>query len=435
MDDLSHKRVAKIAIPIVLANVTLPILGAVDTGVVGQLGQAAPIGAVGLGSIALTAIYWIFGFLRMGTVGLASQAIGAGDKAELAALLSRAVLLGLAAGMAIIVLQSFLINGAFWLSPGTAEVEGLARDYMRIRVMSAPAAIALFGITGWLIARERSGAVLVLQLWINGLNISLDLLFVLQMEWGVSGVAWATFVAEWSGLALGLFMCRGVLKTPAWHDATRIFDRVILKRMATVNLDIMIRSALLQAIFVSFLFIGAGFGDVTLAANQILLQFIFVTSYAMDGATAAVEVLVGQAIGAKNRKALRRSVFLSGQWAAFIVVICGIGFAIFGGTIADIMSTSEAVRAAFRIYLPYIILAPFVGWVAWLMDGIFIGATRTKDMRNMMVLSSLIYLGAILILVPYYGNHGLWAALLISFVARGITLSLRYPALERSAEG
>ncbi len=434
MDDLGHKRIAKIAIPIVLANVTVPILGAVDTGVVGQLGQAAPIGAVGLGAISLTAIYWIFGFLRMGTVGLASQAIGAGDKAELSALLSRVIFLGFSAGLFLIVTQSFLINGAFWLSPGSTEVESLAENYIRIRVLSAPAAIALFGITGWLVARERTGAVLALQLWINGLNIVLDLLFVLQLNWGVDGVAWATFIAEWSGFMLGIFLCRDVLKMPGWHNAARIFDRVTLRRMAAVNVDILIRSALLQAVFVSFLFIGAGFGDVTLAANQILLQFVFVTSYAMDGATAAVEVLVGRAVGAKNRVALRRSVILTGQWAAIIVVVCGVSFGLFGSAIADIMTTSEAVRAAFRTYLPYIILAPLVGWVAWLMDGIFIGATRTKDMRNMMVLSSLVYLAAILILVPQYQNHGLWVALLISFIARGITLSLRYPALERSAE-
>lgn len=435
MGDLSHKRVAKIAIPIVLANVTLPILGAVDTGVVGQLGQAAPIGAVGLGAIALTGIYWIFGFLRMGTVGLASQAIGAGDTAELAALFSRVVLIGISAGLGLILMQSALFWGVFWLSPATNEVEALARDYMRIRILSAPAAIALYGITGWLLARERTRAVLGLQLWVNGLNIGLDFLFVLHLDAGVSGVAWATFTAEWSGLMLGLFLCRDVLKTPAWHDAARIFDRVILRRMTMVNFDILVRSALLQAIFISFMFLGAGFGDVTLAANQILLQFIFVTSYAMDGATSAVEVLVGQAIGAKNRGDLRRSVILSGQWAVIIVVVLALCFGLFGGIFGDIMTTSQAVRDALRIYLPWMVLAPLVGGAAWLLDGIFIGATQSRDMRNMMLISAAIYLGAVLTLPAVFGNHGLWAALLISFMARGVTLGWKYPALARMAGG
>ncbi|MCP5036241.1 MAG: MATE family efflux transporter [Rhodobacteraceae bacterium] len=433
MDDLTHKRVAKIAIPIVLANASVPILGAVDTGVVGQMGSAVPIGAVGLGAITLTAIYWIFGFLRMGTVGLTSQAIGAGDKAETVALLSRAIVIGLGAGLCIIALQGLLFRGAFYLSPGSDEVEALAREYMRIRVMSAPAAIALYGVTGWLLARERTVAVLALQLGMNGLNVVLDFYLVMQLEWGVAGVAWATFAAEWSALFLGLYLCRDVFKNPAWHDAARVFDRVILKRMAMVNFDILIRSALLQAIFVSFLFLGAGFDDVTLAANQILLQFLFVTSYAMDGSTSAVETLVGQAMGARNRPALRRAVVLTSQWAAGIVVLLALGFAVFGGWIGDVMTNATDVRAALRVYLPYMVLAPLVGAAAWLFDGIFIGATRTKDMRNMMIISAVVYLVAILTLVPVFGNHGLWAALLISFIMRGVTLGLRYPALERSA--
>ena len=432
MEHISHRRIARIAIPVIVANASLPILGAVDTGVVGQLGQAVPIGAVGLGSIILTAIYWVFGFLRMGTVGLTSQAIGAGDKAETAALLSRAVLLGLVAGAAIFVAQPLIFNGAFWVSPGSAAVEGLARDYMEIRVMSAPAAIALYGISGWLLARERTLAVLALQLGMNGVNIVLDIVFVLYLDWGVSGVAWATFIAEWGALALGLFLCRDVLRHPAWHDAARIFDRVILRRMALVNLDILIRSALLQGIFLSFMFLGAGFDDVTLAANQILLQFLFLTSYAMDGATSAVETLVGQALGARDAAALRRAVLLTGFWAGCIVVVLALVFWLFGGLIGDIMTTAPDVRTAMRLYLPYMVLAPLLGGAAWLFDGVFIGATRTRDMRNMMVVSALIYAGAVLVLVPWLGNHGLWLALLISFIARGVTLGLKYPGLERS---
>ena len=198
---LSHKRVLGVAIPIVLANVTIPILGAVDTAVVGQMGLAAPIGAVGIGAIIISAIYWLFGFLRMGTTGLTAQAIGSNDQAETSALLVRGVIIGLVAGLILIITQVPLFSGALGLAPASIEVESLAQEYLKIRVYSAPAAIAIFGITGWLIAKERTRAVLVLLLLVNTVNITLDFVFVLKLGWGVEGVAFATFIAEWLGLA------------------------------------------------------------------------------------------------------------------------------------------------------------------------------------------------------------------------------------------
>ena len=271
---LTHVRVLRIALPIVLSNATVPILGLVDTGVVGQMGLAAPIAAVGLGAVILTALYWVFGFLRMGTTGLASQALGRGDRGEVAALLTRALLIAGAAGLLVVALQRPLFAGAFALAPAPGEVEALARDYMAIRVWSSPALIALYGVTGWLIAQERTLAVLAIQLWMNGLNVALDLLFVLSLGWGVEGVAIATFLAEWSGLALGLWLCRDAFATPAWRERARVLDPARLRRMASVNGDILLRSAFLQAAFVSFTFLGSGLGGVTLAANTILLQFL-----------------------------------------------------------------------------------------------------------------------------------------------------------------
>jgi len=431
---ITHGRVARIAFPIVLSNATVPILGVVDTGVVGQLGEAAPIGAVGVGAIILTAIYWIFGFLRMGTTGLTSQAQGAGRTGEVAAMLTRALMIGLSAGVVIIALQWPLFWGAFRVSPASAEVEGLARDYMGIRVWSAPAMIALYGITGWLVALERTGAVLMLQVWMNGLNIVLDLWFVLGLGWGVEGVALATFLAEWSGLALGFWLCRDAFRVPAWRDWPRVFDAQALANMAAVNRDILLRSLMVQAIFVSFLLLGGHFGDVTLAANQVLMQFLSVTAYAMDGFAFAAEALVGQAMGARDRPRLRRAAIVSSQWAFGSNLLLALGFALAGGMIIDIMTTAPEVRAEARIYLGYMVAAPILGLAAWLLDGIFIGATRAADMRNMMAVSLLVYALAALALVPVMGNHGLWIALLISFVARGVTLGLRYPALERGAE-
>lgn len=432
---LTYARVFNIAYPIVLSNATVPILGVVDTGVIGQMGQAAPIGAVGIGAIILSAVYWMFGFLRMGTVGFASQARGAGDQAEVDAVLTRALLIGIAGGAALILLQIPIFWGAFAAAPASEEVETLARDYMAIRIWSSPAAIGVYAVTGWLIAAERTRAVLATQLWMNGLNIALNFYFVLGLGWGVEGVAFATFLAEWSGFALGLWLCRGAFARPHWRAWARVFDGAKLKRLAAVNGDILVRSVLLEAIFVSFMFVGSDFGDVPLAANQILLQFLMVTAYAMDGFAFAAETLVGQAMGGRRRAELRRSSVLSGVWALATVVTLSLLFALFGPWAIDIMTTAEEVRAEARIYLTYMVIAPLAGVAAWMFDGIFIGATRTADMRNMMLVSFAIYCVAALALVPSLGNHGLWVALLISFIARGITLGLRYPALERAADG
>ena len=431
---VTHRRVLGIALPIVLSNATVPILGVVDTGVVGQLGEAAPIGAVGIGAVILSAVYWIFGFLRMGTTGLTSQAVGQGDGKEVDALLSRALLIGLSAGALMIILQVLIFRGAFWISPASAEVESLARDYMQIRIWSAPATIALYGITGWLIAQERTKAVLVLQVTMNGGNIVLSYWLGLELGWGVTGVAWATFIAEWGGLALGLWFCRGVFGRDAWRSAARVFDVMRLRHMALVNSDILIRSVLLQAIFVSFLLFGADFGDVQLAANQILLQFLHVTAYALDGFAFAAEAMVGNALGARARATLRRSALLSSFWGAVICAGLAVCFAIFGPAAINVMATSVEVQEAARTYLPYMVAAPIVGVASWMLDGVFIGATRTKDMRNMMIVSAVVYFAAVIPLMAAFQNHGLWMGLLISFVVRGATLAWKYPALEAEAD-
>ena len=431
---LTHKRVLGVAVPIVLANATIPILGAVDTAVVGQLGLAVPIGAVGIGAIIITAIYWLFGFLRMGTTGLTAQAIGSGDKSETSALLVRGIIIGLVAGLILIITQVPLFLGALQLSPASIEVEGLAQKYLEIRVYSAPAAIALFGITGWLIAKEKTREVLLLQLALNGINIVLDLVFVLKLGWGVEGVAIATLIAEWSGLIFGLWLAREGFNNGYWKNWVQIFDRARLVKMAKVNSDIMIRSILLEIAFVSFLFLGSSFDDATLAANQVLIQFLNITAYALDGFAFAAEALVGQALGAKNRQLFRKSVVMTSQWGVGSVILMALAFFVFGNSIINVMTTAEDVRVVSYEYLPWMVIAPMAGVAAWMLDGIFIGATRTADMRNMMFISFCIYLIALALLLPTYGNHGLWASLIIFSIARGVTLGFKYPALEGSID-
>ena len=431
---LTHARVLKIAIPIVLSNATVPILGAVDTGVVGQLGLAAPIGAVGIGAIILSAIYWIFGFLRMGTTGLVAQARGAGDVGETGALLMRALMIGGAAGLIFIVAQAAVFAGAFWLAPASDEVEGLARSYLAIRIWGAPATIGLYAVTGWLIAVERTRGVLVLQLWMNGLNIGLDLWFVLGLGWGVEGVAVATLIAEWTGLALGLWLCRGAFSGNAWRDWARIFDRAKIARMMSVNGDIMIRSMILQGSFLTFMFIGAKFGDVTLAANQVILQFLQITAFALDGFAFSAEALVGAALGAGRRDELRRAAILTSGWGVGVSIPLAVFFLLAGPWMIDLMATAPEVRVEARVYLPWVVAAPLVGIASWMLDGIFIGATRTRDMRIAMMISAAVYGVALLIFIGPFANHGLWLSLMVLNIARAVTLGLRYPALEASAD-
>ena len=432
---ITHRRVLAIAVPIVLSNATVPILGAVDTGVVGQMGLAAPIGAVGIGTIILTTIYMVFGFLRMGTTGLVAQARGAGDTTETGALLMRGLLFGVISGAVLIGLQAALFAVAFWLSPASVEVEGLARSYLKIRIWGAPAAIALYAATGWLIALERTTGVLILQFWMNGLNIVLDLFFVLKLGWGVEGVAIATLIAEWTGLALGLWLCRECFAGDQWRNWARVFDPDRLRRMLAVNADIMVRSVLLALSFTSFLFLGAGLGDVTLAANQVLIQFLEITAFALDGFAFAAEALVGAAVGVGARNRLRRAAIMASQWAIGSAVLLGLVFYFGGPVLIDLMSTAPEVRVEAREYLVWVALAPVLGIAAWMFDGIYIGATWTREMRRMMMLSVLVYVAAVSVLLPSFANHGLWAALMIFNVARGLTLGWAYPGLEARVNG
>lgn len=427
---VTHRRILAIALPIVASNATIPLLGVVDTAIIGQLGQAAAIGAVGLGAVILSSLYWILGFLRMATTGLAAQARGAGDTVESSALLVRALAIAGAAGFGFILLQGPLLAGALLLAPASPEAEALARSYLSIRIWGAPATIAGYAVTGWLIAQERTRAVLALQLATNLFNVVLSICFVLGLGWGVPGVAGATLLAEWTGLALGLWLCRSAFGGPGWRDRARLLAPDRLRRMAGVSGDILIRSVVLQGSFTAFVFLGAGLGDVTLAANQILLQFLSVTAYALDGFAFAAESLVGQAVGAGRRAELRRTVRLSAIWGGIGAVTLSVTFAIAGPACIAWMTTAPEVQAAARADLPWLVLAPLVGVGAWMLDGIFIGATKTREMRNAMLLSVAVYAGALAVFLPTLGNNGLWLALTFLNLARTATLGIRYPTLE-----
>ena len=420
-----------IALPIVLSNISIPILGVIDTGVIGQLGNPTAIGAVGIGAIILSAIYWLFSFLRMGTTGFVAQAQGRKDAPEVIALLIRGLLLGLACGFFVILIHPILFWLSFLISPSSNEVELLALDYMRIRIFSAPAIISTYAIMGWLIALEKTKYVLILQLTMNGLNAVLDFWFVLGMGWGVEGVAWATFIAEWFAVLMGLAICFALSQNFPKIIWTLIFSRTKIITILLVNRDIFLRSLMVEIIFVSFLMTSGKFGDVELAATQILLQFLHISSYGMDGFAFAAEVLVGQAVGKSNRSMLRDAVIKSGLWTFVIAICLALIYAFFGSFFIKIMTTSDEVILASEAFLIFIVLCPIFGALPFLMDGIFVGATRSIDMRNMMFLSLIIYVVSAYVLIDLYGFYGLWIALLVSYAARGISLLTRYPKLEK----
>lgn len=430
--EITHKRVLFLALPVVLSNATVPILGAVDTAVVGQMGLAVPIGAVGIAAVILTAIFWLFGFLRMGVSGLTAQALGEENILEANALLIRSLIIGFVVGLFFIFIQVPLFWGALWISPASMEVKTLAKEYLNIRIYSGPAVIGLYGITGWLIAKEKTKSIFFIQFLMNTINILLDIIFVLKFDMGVEGVAYASLIAEWSGLIIGFWLTKEAFGKRLWENKNHIFNTLQLKRMAVVNSDILVRTLLLQAAILSFIFLGSSFNDEILAANQILIQFLHIASYGLDGFAVASEALVGKSIGSKQLNNFRRTVKITSIWGSITVIFMSLFFGLFGVQLISMMTTSSVIQKITMQYLPWMIMAPLLGAASWMLDGIFIGATRTTDMRNMMLISFVIYIICLMIFIPNLGNHGLWLALMVFYIARGVTLGLRFNKIELS---
>ncbi|MEZ5774814.1 MAG: MATE family efflux transporter [Hyphomicrobiaceae bacterium] len=427
---LTHRDVLAIALPIILSNVTTPLVGAIDTAVVGQLGDAAIMGGVAIGATIFSLAFWSFGFLRMGTSGLTAQADGAGASEEAVATLERAVLIGLGAGAGLILLQVPILWLATVLIEGSAEVEAAAASYFHVRIWSAPAVLVNYAISGWLIGLGRARSAFLLQLAINLVNIALSIFLVLGLGRGIAGVAEGSVAAEIAGLALGLaIVAREAGRRGGRVALARVAERTAIRRMMAVNADIMIRNVCLIGAFTYFTALSARNGDVLLAANALLMDLFGIAAYFLDGFANAAEVHVGRAFGARRTDRLREALVLPAFWAGGLSVAAALVLWLAGPAVIDLMTTSAEVRAAARDYLLWTAATPLAGFACFQLDGIFIGATRSADMRNMMILSLGAYLGAIALLAPAFGNHGLWAALIVFFLARGLTLGSRIPAL------
>lgn len=432
----THREVLSIAIPVMLSNVSTPLIGVVDTGVVGRIPDPAYIGAVAVGSLIFTFVFWGFGFLRMGTTGLTAQALGAGDLAEVRAWLVRALVLALGIGVALIVLEWPIRELAFWLLEGSDTVERLGREYFSIRIWAAPATLANYALLGWFIGLGRTGVGLVLQLILNLINIALDATFVLGFGWDVRGVAAGTLLAEIIAAVAGIAIAELVVlrSMGARVGLAGLLVPERLKRMLAVNVDIMIRSLALITAFAWFMAEGARQSDVVLAANAVLIHFTSISAFFLDGLAFAAEALVGRAIGAAHRAGLVAAARMTTGWAAAVAVAIVLALALSGPWLIDTLTVDGAARAAARVYLPWAVGAPLIGVWAFQLDGIFIGATRTADMRNAMLASLAIFLAAWWALRPW-GNHGLWAAFYIHYAARVGTLFYFYPGLVASVPG
>jgi MATE family multidrug resistance protein len=427
---VSHARVFAIAGPAMLANLTTPLLGVVATAAIGRLGDPHLLGGVALASVAFDCIFWLFGFLRMATVAFSAQALGAGDRLELRAILLRALMLGAAIGLALIAIRTPLASVIFSLMGGSEAVTSAAREYFFIRLWSAPLMLGNYVILGWLVGQARTGLALALQVGINVINMALTAFLVLVAGNGVAGAAIATVTAETVGFIAGLAVVWQLLAGPVGVPRDVLFDRTRLLRLFAVNRDIMIRTAALIAAFLFFTAQGARAGDLTLAANAVLNNFLMIGSFFLDGLANAAEQLCGQSFGARDRREFSRAVKLVLGWSAVFGLAVTLSFALSGNTLIDVITTSPEVRSVAREFMLLAALAPACGVLAYSYDGIYIGASWARDMRNLMLVAFATYLATWYFLTPL-GNAGLWIAFLIFLLARGALQAARYPALVR----
>ena len=418
----SDKALWRLALPMILSNITVPLLGVVDTAVIGHLDSPIYLGGVAVGATATSFIFMLLLFLRMSTTGLTAQAFGANDKTALARALTQPLLIALVAGVLFVLLRTPFSFLAASLMGGSPEVQHQAQIFINIRWLSAPATLANLVILGWLLGVQYARAPMVLLIVGNLVNILLDLLFVLKLHWGVAGAGAATATAEYVTLGVGLWMVVRVLKLrgisfsllkQSWRgDAARLFR---------LNRDIMLRSLMVQICFASLTLLGARLGPDVVAVNAVLLMFLTFTAYALDGFAYAVEACSGEAVGAKDRSRLLLIWHAACRQAGIVALAFAAIYALTGPQIVALLTSLEPLREMADRYLAWQVILPLVGVWCYLLDGMFIGATRGREMRNSMVMAAVGY-GLALLSLPWLGNHGLWLAVTVFLTLRGVTL-------------
>jgi multidrug resistance protein, MATE family len=403
------------------------------------MGAVTDLGGVALGATIINLVFWTFGFLRMGVTGITAQAHGAGDGQEVRATLIRSLLLGGVLGLMILVLAPVIVPLSLKLMAAPDAAQGAARAFVAARLFGAPAALAFYAVNGWLLGLGRTGLALGVQIVMNGVNIALDILFVAGLGLGAGGIGLGTALAEWSALLGGLVAVRLVLG-PGWRaqlraiGVARLRDRDALRRLVGVNLDIMVRTLALLCLFTWFTRAGAGLGAVPLAANHVLMQFVSVSAFVLDGFAFTAEARVGAAIGAGSRTDLLRAIRLTGEFSLgggllFAALILATGHAAIA-----FLTHDPATRALAALMLPFCAAVPLVGVPSWLLDGVFIGATAGRALRNAALIATALYWATDVLLKPW-GDSGVWLALLASYVYRAVALGAMLPPLLRRTFG
>jgi len=418
----THDReILQIAIPSIVSNITVPLLGLIDVTIMGHLGAASYIGAIAVGGMLFNIIYWIFGFLRMGTGGMTSQAYGRGDEAEMMRLLTRSTGVGMLIALTLIVLQYPIERTAFTFIETTPEVERLAATYFRICIWGAPAVLGLYSFSGWFIGMQNSRYPMFIAITQNIVNILMSLILVYGLEMKIEGVAIGTLVAQYAGwlMAIGLWMHRHKQLCP-YAELRSLTDKGAMRRFFQVNRDIFLRTLCLVSVTVFFTSAGAAQGEVILAVNTLLMQLFTLFSYIMDGFAYAGEALAGKHIGADNRPALQTMIRQLFVWGIGLSLAFTFIYGIGGEAFLGLLTNERSVITASSAYFYWVLAIPLAGFAAFLYDGIFIGATATGLMLRAMFVASvaffLIYFGC----RETMGNHALWLAFITYLALRGI---------------
>jgi len=431
---LTRRGVFAQAWPIIVGQALVPLVGIVDAAVIGRTGDAAALAGVALGATVINLVFWTFGFLRMGVTGLTAQAAGAGDTGEVSATLLRAIMLGIPIGLALLLLSPLIVPASLAIMSVPASASDPAHLFTAARFFGAPAALGFYAVNGWLIGLGRTRLALGCQIALNGINILLDLVFVGLFGLGALGVGIGTAMAEWCALAMGLVAARRVLGRGALSIAFGRWDALFawapMRRLIAVNLDIMLRTLALLLLFSWFARSGARLGAVPLAANHVLMQFIGVSAFVLDGFAFTAEQRVGAAIGVRSRPAVLRAIRLTGEFSLAGGGVFALLFALWGPALIAFVARDPAVRAQAEAMLPYCALVPLAGVPSWLLDGIFIGATRGRMLRNAALAATAAYLVTDLLLRPW-GDDGVWMALLASYAYRALSLGSCLPTLLR----
>ena len=418
----TDKRIFTLAYPIILANISIPVLSVTDTAVIGHLGALDVLAGISMGAVLIGSIYWFFGFLRMGVTGLVAQARAADQNVEVSSILIRGLIIGGAGGIILIAVHSFLFSSIFYFLEGDKDAEELAIKYMSIRILAAPFAISMFVFVGWLFGMGKTFHSLCLLVAVNLLNILLDIIFVKFLYLGIAGVAYATIISEICGFCIGIYLSKEFLLNKERIKVKLIFLSNKWKSFILLNIDIVIRSTLLQSVFLSYLIFGTLFGSEVLAANHILLQITFLSAYALDGIAFSAEILVGEAIGKRRYEEFKKVVKSALKLGFIFSGVISVSIYSLGFLVVDLMTSIKEVRLICYDFIIWISIMPIVSVFSYVYDGIFLGAARGKEIRIAMCQSFAIFFTCAIVLIPLIENTGLWTSIVVFNSVRAITL-------------